>query len=105
MTCSVRVYILITSLSDDLTAPLPWIYYTSVKDFTILQKRLLLHHANHQRVEMLHTVHLLLKAFSGGPSLPIAALQRYCRLLPVCHGCKPSLPTPIGYMVHALTAL
>ena len=52
MTCSVCVYILITSLSDNLTAPLPWIYYTSVQDFTILKKRLPLHHANHQRIEI-----------------------------------------------------
>jgi hypothetical protein len=94
MICSALVYILLTC-SSDLTAPLPWIHYTSAKEFTILQKQLLLH-TNRQGVKTLCTVSLLLKAFSGRPLLPIVALQCFCRPPPVRHGCKPSLSTPIG---------
>ena len=98
MICSALVYILLTSLSD-LTTPLPWTQHTSVKGFAVLQKQVLLH-TNRQRVETLRAISLLLKAFSGGPSLPIVALQRCCRPPPVHHGCKPSLPTSVGFMLE-----
>ena len=100
MICSALVYILLTSLSD-LTAPWPWTQHISVKGFAVLQKQVLLH-TNRQHVETLHAISLLLKAFSGGPSLlPIVALQRCCRPPPpVRYGCKPSLTTHFHW-IHA----
>ena len=99
MICSpALIYILLANLSD-LTAPLPWTQHTSVKGFIVLQKQVQLH-TNRQRVEMLRAISLLLKAFSGRPLLPIVVLQRCCRLPPVRHGCKPSLPSHFRW-IHA----
>ena len=99
MICSALVYILLTSLSD-LTAPLPWTQHTSVKGFVVLQKQVLLH-TNRQHVETLRTISLLLKAFSGGPSLPIVALQHCCKPPPVCHGWLQVFTTHFCW-IHAL---
>ena len=87
------VYILLTRLSD-LTAPLPWTHHTSAKGFVVLQKQVLLH-TNSQRVETLRAISLLLKAFSGGPSLPKVSLQRCCTPPPVVTVARPHYPLPL----------
>ena len=93
MICSALVYILLTRLSD-LTAPFPWTHHNSAKGFAVLQKQVLLH-TNRQGVKTLCTVSLLLKAFSGGPSLPKVSLQRCCTPPLVVTVARPHYPLPL----------